>query len=111
MEQVLTNLITNAIRYAPGAPVEVRLTAESSRVTLCFQDNGPGIPEKDHERIFERFERLTPESSVSGLGLGLYIAREIVRVHDGSIRLRSEPGQGTCFIIELPAVAEAPKSL
>jgi signal transduction histidine kinase len=105
MEQVLTNLITNAIRYAPGAPVEVRLVAEPARITLTFQDNGPGIAEQDQERVFERFERLTPESNVSGLGLGLYIAREIVRAHGGSIRLHSAPGQGTRFIIELPAGA------
>jgi signal transduction histidine kinase len=108
VEQVLTNLITNAIRYAPGAPVEVRLAAEPSRITLSFQDNGPGIAERDQERVFERFERLTPGSNVSGLGLGLYIVREIVRAHGGSIRLHSEPGQGTRFIIELPVGESSP---
>ncbi len=101
LEQVLTNLLTNAIRYAAGAPVHVSLREQGGQAVLVVRDHGPGIAPHSLERIFERFERLqTP--SVGGLGLGLSICRHIVQAHGGSIRAESTLGQGTCFIVELP---------
>ncbi|HET9452314.1 MAG TPA: ATP-binding protein [Aggregicoccus sp.] len=102
LEQVVTNLLTNAIRYAPGAPITVRLSAAADRATLSFADEGPGIAPQDQERVFRRFERLSPARHASGLGLGLYIVRENVHAHGGSVSLHSEPGRGTCFTLELP---------
>jgi signal transduction histidine kinase len=107
LEQVLTNLLTNAIRYAPGAPVHIRLREQEGRVVLSVRDHGPGIASRSLERVFERFERLqTP--NVGGLGLGLSICRHIVQAHGGSIRAESTLGQGVCFIVELPVHGASP---
>jgi signal transduction histidine kinase len=102
IEQVLVNLLTNAIRYAPGKPLEVSVFAADGSAGFAVRDRGRGIPAADQERIFQRFERLVSPNDVSGLGLGLYIAREIVIAHGGTIRVESEPGQGARFVVELP---------
>jgi PAS domain S-box-containing protein len=102
IEQVLTNLITNAIRYGQGSPVEVTVHRSGPRALVKVRDQGPGVSAENQERIFQRFERATSANSISGLGLGLYISREIVERHGGSIRVESEPGQGATFIVELP---------
>jgi signal transduction histidine kinase len=107
MEQVLTNLITNAIKYAPGAPVSIELSPAGKFFHLAFQDSGPGIPEINRDRIFERFERLVSANQVSGLGLGLYIVRQIVAAHGGSIHATSGEGAGARFVIELPQAGAA----
>lgn len=107
-EQVLTNLITNAIRYAPRKPVEVTLSHANKRAVLSFRDSGPGIDKKDQEKIFKRFERLISANEVSGMGLGLFICKQIILGHRGSIRVESELGQGARFIIELPLAEKEP---
>ncbi len=107
LEQVLTNLLTNALRYAPGAPVHIHLRQQEGQVALSVRDHGPGIAPSSLERIFERFERLqTP--SVGGLGLGLSICRHIVQAHGGNIHAESTLGQGACFIVELPVHGASP---
>lgn len=110
IEQVLHNLLSNAARYAPNAPVAVRLARRGEHAVLEVADGGPGIPAENHERIFQRFERLAPAAHAGGLGLGLYIVREIVRAHGGEVRVESEPGQGARFIVSLPlsTTAESP---
>jgi two-component system, LuxR family, sensor kinase FixL len=102
MEQVITNLLTNVIKYAPGSPIDVRLHSSDQNAHLSIQDRGQGIPKEAQERIFNRFERATPKYGISGLGLGLYIVQHILGLHGGSIRVDSEPGQGATFTIELP---------
>jgi signal transduction histidine kinase len=102
MEQVLTNLMTNAIRYAPHKPVCIKLQAQEKSISLIFEDGGPGIAAENHERIFQKFERLVTASEVSGFGLGLFIVREIVEAHQGTIKVESELKKGTRFVIELP---------
>lgn len=102
LEQVLTNLLTNALKYAPGAPLRVAARTAGGSALLEVQDRGPGIAPEFQHRIFERFERLVGASEVSGLGLGLHIARHIVEAHGGTLRVRSAPGEGACFIAELP---------
>lgn len=102
IEQVLVNILINAMKYGAGAPVTITLRANSDRVFVEVTDNGPGIREEDRERIFHRFERAVPSQEVSGLGLGLYIAREIMELHGGLISVRSTPGEGSTFIMELP---------
>ncbi len=103
LEQVLTNLLTNAARYASGKPVEVLVRRIDQRAELRVHDNGPGIAPEDQERIFRKFERAVgSRGEVSGLGLGLFIVREIVEMHGGTVRVESEPGQGAAFTVALP---------
>jgi signal transduction histidine kinase len=103
IEQVLNNLLTNAIRYAPGAPIEISVARDDARgiARLRVRDHGPGIAPADHERIFARFERAVVGRGISGLGLGLYICRQIVASHAGTIRVESDVGRGAGFVIEL----------
>jgi signal transduction histidine kinase len=108
IEQVLTNLLTNALRYGGGKPVEmlVQQVGEAARVSV--RDHGIGIGPDDQERIFEQFERTDDSRKhAAGLGLGLYITRKIVGLHDGQIRVESTPGQGATFIVDLPLQAKA----
>ncbi|WP_375773589.1 PAS domain-containing protein [Archangium gephyra] len=102
LEQVLANLLTNALKYAPGAPLKVTTRELGTSAILEVEDRGPGIAPEDQPRVFERFERLVTASQVSGLGLGLHIARHIVEAHGGTIRVRSALGEGASFVVELP---------
>ncbi len=102
IEQLLENLLTNATKYAPGKPVEVSLGRSAGTATLIVADHGPGISRDLQPRIFERFERAGTSGDISGLGLGLFIARKIVDGHGGSIEVQSEGGQGSRFIVRLP---------
>ena len=101
LEQVFINLLTNAMRYAAGRPIELKITASERRVRVTVTDNGTGIALEDQARIFERFERATSSRHHGGLGLGLYIADQVVRMHGGTLHLESEPGQGASFHVEL----------
>jgi PAS domain S-box-containing protein len=107
IDQVLTNLLGNAVRYAPGKPIDIELVQASSGVILTVRDHGPGIPREDQERIFGRFERAASGHGIGGFGLGLWITRQIVRALGGTIRLESEPHVATAFIIELPVQDKA----
>lgn len=100
--QVITNLVTNAMKYAPGSPVEIQLHQHAGQAELSVRDFGPGIPLEHQARIFGRFERAPAHPSTSGLGLGLFIAAQIVQAHGGSIALESEPGQGCLFRLKFP---------
>ncbi|WP_224371377.1 PAS domain-containing sensor histidine kinase [Hyalangium versicolor] len=105
IEQVLTNLLTNAMRYGDHKPITVTLRSREGRILLSVQDQGLGISKESQERIFNRFERAISASDVSGLGLGLFISRQIVEAHGGSIWVESEgPGRGATFLVDLPAV-------
>jgi signal transduction histidine kinase len=103
IEQVLTNLVTNAIKYAPGAQLWIDIVGRPGAVQMVFQDGGPGIAASDRERIFERFERLAPATHVAGLGLGLFIVRKIVEAHGGRISAESSPAGGARLVVQLPA--------
>jgi signal transduction histidine kinase/Na+/proline symporter len=102
LDQVVTNLLTNALKYASGAPVVIRASGDDTSIRLEVRDRGPGIPAPDQDRIFLPFERAVTYLRVSGFGLGLYIVRQIVEAHGGVVRLESVPGQGSAFIVELP---------
>jgi signal transduction histidine kinase len=106
LRQVLVNLLDNAIKYSPdGGNVTVELGTGSGGVRLTVRDRGLGIPEGEHERIFEKFYRLDPALTrgVGGSGLGLFISRELVARMDGSLTVRSRPGEGAAFSVDLPA--------
>jgi signal transduction histidine kinase len=102
LEQVLTNFLTNAARYAAGKPVEVSVRRLELRAELQVRDYGRGIAPEDQERIFRKFERAVGVREVGGLGLGLFIVREIVEMHGGTVRVESEPGKGSAFTVALP---------
>jgi signal transduction histidine kinase len=100
LEQLITNLVTNAARHAQGAPITVSIDEIEDRVRLRVADRGPGIALRDQARIFDAYRSLEREGP--GLGLGLHIAREIVVAHGGTLRVESEPGHGAAFVAELP---------
>jgi PAS domain S-box-containing protein len=101
IEQVIVNLLSNIIKHAPESLVYIYVgRKDENRVLLIVQDFGPGIAKENQGKVFQRFEQATP--SASGLGLGLYITKGIIEAHRGTIRLESELGKGTAFIIELP---------
>ncbi len=102
MEQVVSNLLTNAIKYGASKPVHVVLEGRGERVRFTVRDEGIGIAESDRARVFERFERAVGAANVSGLGLGLYITRQIVAALGGTITLESELGRGSTFTVDLP---------
>lgn len=102
IEQVLVILLTNAMKYAPGKLVEVSAGKDGTLVRLVVKDAGPGIPLEKQQVIFERFERANASRDIGGLGVGLFIARQIVKGHGGRIWVESTPGQGAAFHVELP---------
>jgi len=102
MEQVVNNLLTNALRYGEGKPILVHLESRGNRAVLSVRDQGMGIERANLEKIFDRFERAVSANEVSGLGLGLFISRQIVAAHGGRIWAESEVGQGSTFYVELP---------
>jgi PAS domain S-box-containing protein len=102
IEQVIENLLGNAIKYAGNGSVVVELRASADRATIAVTDHGPGIADSDLSRIFEAFERGSSTVSYGGLGLGLYIARAYVAAHRGTIAVSSTPGERTTFTVELP---------
>jgi PAS domain S-box-containing protein len=102
LEQVVTNLVDNAIKYGAARPIEVRLRNEGDQALLVVRDEGIGIPAESQPRIFERFERAVSERHYGGLGLGLFITRTIVEALGGSIAVSSTEGAGTTFTVRLP---------
>jgi PAS domain S-box-containing protein len=103
IEQVLANLLGNAVKFGEGKPVEVKVSREGAQVRVEVSDKGVGIGTDQLERIFGRFERAAPAHHYPGLGLGLSVARAIVEAHGGHIRAHGEPGKGANFVVELPA--------
>ena len=103
--QVFSNLLSNAIKYSPFADtVEVEIRSSAEAITISVRDHGIGIPQEQHERIFERFYRAIDASrqGFPGLGIGLYLVAEIIKQHGGTIRVESAMGQGSTFHVVLP---------
>ena len=107
----LRQLIDNALKYSPPSePIGVVADLEGDRVVIRVHDRGPGIPERERERIFDKFyRRVAARDRVPGTGLGLYIAREIIRTHGGDLWIESEPGEGSEFCAGLPVPKEGSK--
>jgi signal transduction histidine kinase len=108
LEQIVTNLVDNAIKYGAGRPIHLRLTAEDTHATLTVRDEGIGIAPEHLSRIFGRFERAVSERNYGGLGLGLYISKTLVEALGGELRVESTLGQGTTFTVRLPRHAPPP---
>jgi PAS domain S-box-containing protein len=111
VEQVLMNLLANAIKYGAGGPVRVIVRADGHDAELEVNDRGPGIPEKDLHRIFGRFERASSMRNYGGLGLGLYVARQIIEAHGGTVSARNVPEGGARFLVRLPRLDCPPGSV
>ncbi|MBY0471286.1 MASE1 domain-containing protein [bacterium] len=111
IEQVVDNLMSNVIKYAPSQPVRIELSRQAAIAQLVIEDGGPGIPVDRQEKVFERFVRGNSMSNVSGLGLGLFIVKEIIKGHHGSVQLENGKTGGARFVIKLPLFYHGQKVL
>ena len=102
LDQVVTNLMTNAIKYGRGKPITIEVSAAEGAVRIAVIDRGIGVAPEHQARIFERFERAEPVRNYGGFGIGLWIVREIVTRMGGSIRVESRLAEGATFVVELP---------
>ncbi|MFL5421960.1 MAG: sensor histidine kinase [Myxococcales bacterium] len=105
LEQVVANLVSNAMKYGRGGIIAITVDTVGDRARLRVRDNGIGIAERDHERIFERFERASSVQATSSLGIGLWVVRKVVEALGGTIRVESSLGAGATFTVELPRKA------
>lgn len=109
IEQVVTNLLSNAIKYGDDKPIEVTVSKHDAHARLSVTDHGIGIPKEQQEKIFEKFKRGVSNHDYQGLGVGLYITAQIVKVHEGKITVRSKQNHGSTFTVELPLKNEKKK--
>jgi signal transduction histidine kinase len=108
IDQIVTNLLTNARKYGAGAPIDVALRREGGVAYLSVRDHGPGIAGADRARIFEPFERGAHAERGGGLGLGLFIVKSLAEAHAGSVRVEGEEGSGATFVVGLPITRSTP---
>jgi two-component system sensor histidine kinase KdpD len=110
IEQVLLNLLDNAVKYTPPAsPIEIIATAGEAKVTIEIADRGPGLPPGQEDTVFDKFHRAAP-ATARGAGLGLAICRGIVHAHGGRIWAQNVPGGGVAFLFTLPFDGTRPAS-
>ena len=102
LDQVITNLVSNALKYGEGKPVEVRVGADDGWARLSVVDHGIGVAAGEQERIFGRFERAAPARNYAGLGLGLWIVKQVVEASGGTVSVTSAKGEGATFTVRLP---------
>jgi signal transduction histidine kinase len=103
IQQVLTNLVANAIKYSPGGEIRISGEARADIVIVCVGDQGPGIAPEDIPHVFDRFYRGTDTAkNTKGAGLGLYLTKAIIEAHGGRIWVDTSPGQGTRMYFSLP---------
>ncbi|ODB35036.1 hybrid sensor histidine kinase/response regulator [Pseudomonas mosselii] len=107
IEQVVANLLSNALRYGDRKPVQVRVFEEADMACVQVQDHGIGIDAQHLQRIFQQFERVAAQQATGGLGLGLYISEQIVLAHGGRIQVDSQAGVGSTFTVHLPLSAQS----
>ncbi len=100
--QVVTNLVSNAIKYGAGKPIEIALDSDGRRARLTIRDHGIGLSPREQASLFQRFARAESARQYGGLGLGLYIVRRLAEAHGGSVRVESALGEGSTFVVELP---------
>jgi signal transduction histidine kinase len=111
VQAAVRNLLDNAVKYSPeGGEVRCSICQEAGLASITVADQGIGIPPSQVKRLFQRFERASQSGpgGIPGMGLGLHLAREIARAHHGDLRLSSQPGQGTTFVLVLPLAGQHP---
>ena len=106
LDQVVTNLVSNAIKYGDCKPIDVAVEGQKDRAVITIRDRGLGIAPHDHERIFGRFERAASSRHFGGIGLGLWIVKQIIDALGGTVAVESHPGKGSTFTVELPLQAD-----
>ena len=106
LEQVVMNLLSNAAKYGAGRPIEIEVDGSETTARFSIRDHGIGIPAEHQARIFERFERAVSDRHYGGLGLGLWIVRQIVDAFGGTIAVESKAGEGSTFTVLLPRAAQ-----
>jgi signal transduction histidine kinase len=102
LESVVENLVSNALKFGEGKPVAISASCDGSMARIAVADQGIGISPEQQERIFQKFERAVSERHYGGFGLGLWVVRQIVEAHGGTVRVTSQPGEGSMFVVELP---------
>jgi two-component system OmpR family sensor kinase len=103
LRQVFGNLLSNAVKYSPGGGlIQVTTAQQDEQIIVAIQDRGIGIPDKDRERVFERYYRGSNTSGIVGSGVGLYLVKTIVELHEGRVTLESREGEGSEFMVRLP---------
>jgi signal transduction histidine kinase len=102
IDQVITNLVSNAVKYGDGKPIAVTVQEDEGRAQIAVRDRGVGITPEERVHIFDRFVRAPRTAHIAGLGLGLFIVKEIVEAHDGAITVDGAPGEGSTFTVSLP---------
>jgi signal transduction histidine kinase len=102
LESVVANLVSNAVKFGEDKPISISVSCDGSTARVVVTDHGIGIAPEEQARIFEKFERAVSERHYGGFGLGLWVVRQIVEAHRGSIRVASEAGKGSTFVVELP---------
>ena len=102
IEQVISNLLTNALRYGANKPIDVTVYIEGTQAVVDVRDQGIGISQENQQRVFQQFERVSASQVAAGLGLGLFISEQIVAAHSGTISVQSELGEGALFRVCLP---------
>jgi signal transduction histidine kinase len=104
LQRLLANLLDNAVKFTPaGGKIAIALFSKEECAVLSVADNGPGIPQKDKERIFDRFYRGDDSRSISGNGLGLALVKSIAEKHNGTVTVNSDGKNGSCFVVKLPS--------
>jgi signal transduction histidine kinase len=104
IEQVISNLLTNALRYGAKKPIDVSVYIDGDHAVIDVRDQGIGISEENQLRVFQQFERVSASHASAGLGLGLFISEQIVAAHSGTITVQSALGEGALFRVRLPRV-------
>ena len=105
LQQVITNIISNAAKYAPNGPVDISVYREQNQAVICLKDHGKGISKELQKTMFELFSRGHESSYLPGLGIGLFISRNIINQHNGTLDVESEPGKGASFLVRLPIIS------
>jgi signal transduction histidine kinase len=111
LEQVICNLISNAIKYGEKGPIEIRIFNQPGLAVLEVKDYGIGIAEGDQQRIFQQYERVNTELNIPGMGLGMYISQQIIKAHGGEITVKSRLGEGSIFAVHLPLISKGSMSI
>jgi signal transduction histidine kinase len=106
LKSVIFSLVSNAVKYGEGKPIEIDLDIQADQARLVVVDHGLGIAVEEQERIFRRFERAVPQQHFGGFGLGLWVAHQIIEAHRGTITVASKPGSGSTFTVLLPLACE-----